>query len=339
MVALAGVDLYGRTACDVFADKCYPANDNRKRVSRAATLIGHALEPVALTLLAEDQNLWIVRSGTIRSREHPWALATPDGVCIDAPLVEDAEGARRPLAGLLEPGARLCLPGPQPLTVEAQALADGEARYLPDFGCLATCEAKAVGGFMRQHWADGLPHSVNVQLHWQMVVLGLRRGYVSALLGHEHQVFIVERDEALATALLTLGDRFWRHNVLANRAPLPDGSDGAGRMVAAMFERPKLIGKVSAPAEAESWALQYAEADARAKLAKRQKAEAQQNLQRLIGDAEGIASPNFEATWKWRPESVRKACVQRAGRRFYFSPKAGDVLLAAKSAPSGDDDE
>lgn len=330
VVALAGFDLYGRTQCDVWADKCLPPA--KPKPDSIATRIGHALEPLNLQLMAEQFGLLIARTGTIRSRAYPWALATPDGICLEAPIVIGDDSIEPPGPRLLGPSTRIAPAMDRPALATSE-IATVYPDLILDFRCAAACEAKAVGGFMRHHWEAGLPHSVNVQLHWQMIVCGVSRGYVGALIGHEHQVFVVERDDGLCTALLTLADRFWRHNVLAGQAPTPDGSDGSDRMLKAMFPKPIEMRTVSAPAETESWALQYAQASADLKRAEAAKLEARDRLRLAIGHQEAIESPNFFASWKWSAKTSR--------RNFYFKAKAGDALAAAKSAPMlpGDNDE
>lgn len=279
MVALAGVDLYGTTPADVFADKMGWPRKRREPNVIAATL-GNLTEPYNITLLSEKYGLRIVPGTTVRHASIPWILATPDAVAIEQ------EGAP-----------------------------------------LATCEVKDVGPYMKRHWGEEdepLPYPLYVQLHWQMVALDVREGYVGCFLGHEHRSWRVERDESLAKALVGLGERFWHRHVLPKKPPALDGSAGGERILVGLYPRPLSTTLAAAPGEAERWASQYAEASRTLAAAEERKAEAQQRLCAMIGDKEGILSPSFKATWKWRAESTRKASVSKAHRQFYFRHLASD---------------
>jgi predicted phage-related endonuclease len=138
-------------------------------------------------------------------------------------------------------------------------------------------------------------------------------GHVVALIGTDVRFYDVEHDPDLEAALLEVGDRFYRRHILARVPPPVDGSEGSARMIRQLFARSK-VGVVQAPAEAAQLVEQYIEAAARAKEAEKAKDAAQARLCALIGDAQGIESAEFLATWKEREGSPDyKALAEKLG--------------------------
>ncbi len=184
---------------------------------------------------------------------------------------------------------------------------------------IAVAEVKCVGARLFHKWADDeIPDYVRVQVAWQCLVCDVPRAYVGALLGTEFRSYIVEREPNLEAALCQLADGFWRSHVLTRLPPAPDGSESARKMLASVFRKVN-VGLVSAPAEAEEWAERYRAAKAAREAAETDEETAKQNLQRLIGENEGIESPHFKATWKWQKGGRVEAFDRKPTRTFRFT--------------------
>ena len=186
---------------------------------------------------------------------------------------------------------------------------------------VAVAEVKVVGARLFSRWSDEeVPDYVAVQCAWQMFVTRTETAYVGALLGTELKTYVLSRDAALESALVELCGRFWERHVLARRPPEPDGSEAAKRMLQAAWPR-TIANVVSSTADAEDAARAYLEAKAQREEAAKREEEAKQKLMVSIGEAEGIAGPGWQATWKWQPGGRVEAHERKPARVFRFSQK------------------
>lgn len=182
---------------------------------------------------------------------------------------------------------------------------------------VAVAECKAVGFDRAPRWgeeemgADGVPEDVLVQVHMQMTVRRVNLAYVVALLGTDARIYVVERNEDLATALLETCDEFWRKHVVPRVPPTPDGSEASSRAIGSLFPKTNRQHAL-APAEAERWAEAYLAAkdgEARAAAAK---AEAEAELKLLCGDAQGLVGPTWRLDWMNRKGSPAWKAIAEA---------------------------
>jgi predicted phage-related endonuclease len=176
---------------------------------------------------------------------------------------------------------------------------------------LGVIEAKAVARYRLSHGGDDLdaiPDYVHVQVQWQMLATGLKTAYVSALLGLEFKSFVVEHDDALASALVEVCGAFWRNHVVPRRPPPPDGSDDAWQVVKRAFPRPARGGLLWAPAPIEALAKSVLKAGEMRKRAEAIEQQRRQELCALIGDAEGYEGDGWRAKWSVRAAHSRPAC-------------------------------
>jgi predicted phage-related endonuclease len=163
---------------------------------------------------------------------------------------------------------------------------------------VALVEAKSVGPHMLHRWVDGPPDEVLVQCNWQMTTTRTQFCFVPVILGGtDFRIFEVARDEELFTALLELGDKFWKEHVLARVPPAPDGSASATRMLKGLFTRNKR-GMLTAGAEANKLAALFLEARAARQAAEVEEQQAENAIKLLLGDAEGFEGGGWRCTWK-----------------------------------------
>lgn len=163
----------------------------------------------------------------------------------------------------------------------------------------AVVEAKAVlhwGGLSK--WQKDLPADrVVIQTTIQMLVEGVRRAIVPALLGAEFRVYELELDDRdLGPALLEMNEKFWRNHVLQRRPPTPDASEASAAGLRRLY--PKVKGEmVAASRAAEGWAAEYFAAREQRKAAEIIEQQAKNNIMAEIGDRRGIEHNGWRATW------------------------------------------
>jgi predicted phage-related endonuclease len=276
VVALAGASPYGDDAATVFAAKVGPPTTCRESPAMAA---GHAIEPLALRLLADAEGFaargLTITPGTdtLRHAIFPWLMATPDGIVV--PVT-----GGRPVAG---------------------------------------AEAKLVGARMMHHWGEDrevVPDWVHIQAQVQAMVLRVSTVYVTAMLGGtEHRVYEVQHDVGLAQALVEVAEAFYTRH-LVPKVPPPSSDPGRARAaIEAAWPRHR-AGLVSATPAAEAVARRYLEARETEKAAKAAKELAAAELAALIGEGEGVEGTGWRATWRWHEGHEVKAYRVEAGRRF-----------------------
>jgi putative phage-type endonuclease len=173
-------------------------------------------------------------------------------------------------------------------------------------GCLV--EVKHVGFRQMHKWgteADGIPYSYLVQCQWQMHVTGARNVIVIAVLGGvEFRKYVVSYDAALAKTLEDAARAFWTNNVLTRTPPAVDGSEGAKRMLKALYPRSERR-VVQADAKTEEWMRKLAEAEVAIDAAEASKLEAQNMIKDLVRDADEVIGAGFKASWRTSKDGKR----------------------------------
>ncbi len=200
----------------------------------------------------------------------------------------------------------------EPIETPAQAKVRGTLRHperswqvaTPDrllLGGDTVLEIKWVGWRMAHNWShdeDGVPPYVMCQAQWLMDVTSREHCDVAAIIGgDEFRIYRLTRHERLLASLREAGERFWFDNVLAGEPPPIDGSEGARRMLEALFveHRPPLK---DAPAEASELVDQLLTVKAWAEAAERFKTERENRLAEMIGEADGMMGTWGKLYWK-----------------------------------------
>lgn len=278
---LAGLDPYGRTPHDVWRSKVL---GDEAMAETEAMSIGSELEPMVLRRLAKKVGLFVLPVDpellTMRHAKVAHHLATPDA--------------------LLAP----------------TRLHDPEA----------IAQVKVVGLRAAAEWADaddapdGVPDHVLTQCAWELYVSGHVVEHVGALLGTEVRAYRIELTPDVASlieALREVADRFWRDHVVTNRPPAIDGSEGARRMLKALF--PKVtVACVQADAQADQLVRDYFERKTAVAQAEQRLEETRQLLITACGSAEGIVGEGWRLLYKHREgyEVTPKPYTVPAGRHF-----------------------
>jgi putative phage-type endonuclease len=218
-------------------------------------------------------------------------------------------------------------------------------------------EVKNVGFRMLHKWrgpasAYAAPSYVRIQGQWQCAVVGdVEAVWAAALLGGRDFHFErIESDREEQDALIYLAEKFWRDHVVNDRAPEPDHSERARKILEQLH--PKAGPTVEATDAMASLARDYAAARTAEGEAKKAKELAGNRLRQLLGDASGTRDADWGAvTWlpkggpiAWKkvvaslgvaPEVVAAAVAKHTG-------KAGRTLrvtVHGQEEDEGDDFE
>jgi predicted phage-related endonuclease len=161
---------------------------------------------------------------------------------------------------------------------------------------ISTLQVKVRGGRRAYEYEDGqYPMSDYDQVQWEMLVAGLPRGNLVALVGgNEDEVREFEADESYQAGLISICEDFWKNYVLPDREPPPDGSEDYAAHLAARFPQNKGVLLDPSPATAELRE-RYLQASEQEKAAKEEKELVKQTLEAIIGEADGIEGI---ATWR-----------------------------------------
>ena len=186
-------------------------------------------------------------------------------------------------------------------------------------------QVKVVGYHMARAWGDtdtgaaGLPEVVFVQCAWEMFVGQTEIEHVGALLGTEVRTYRIDRArdgvDDLVGGLREIGDQFWTDYVEPRRPPPVDGSEGAKRMLAAIWPMTKAPA-IRATPEAERVARAYFTAHAAEAEAEKAKKLAQQQLVALVGKHAGLTGDGWRLKYDWRDPTEIAATTRKGYRHF-----------------------
>ncbi|HEY3253301.1 MAG TPA: YqaJ viral recombinase family protein [Polyangiaceae bacterium] len=96
-------------------------------------------------------------------------------------------------------------------------------------------EIKNVGGFKAEEWVNGAPPHYFLQCQQQMLVTGAAKATIAALIGGQKMVWAdIPRDDTTIRKIIYHGSRFWER-IQARDVPMPDGTEGAKRALAALY--------------------------------------------------------------------------------------------------------
>lgn len=184
------------------------------------------------------------------------------------------------------------------------ATPDGISGIGPSNNAVAEAKVKTVTFQDRDAWLDDAapPPWVHVQCQWHCLARAVPVCYAGALIGATPRFWIVESDPDMASALIEAGQGFYEAHVVPRRPPPVDGTDGARRMLAAVWPRAKAA-TIKASPDVEAHARAYFEAHEAEKRAAAAKSLASQELiayagehERVEGDGWRLLLGNREAT-------------------------------------------
>jgi len=158
-------------------------------------------------------------------------------------------------------------------------------------------EVKNVGPWKLDEWTSEPPLIFQVQLQWQLYVMGYGWGAIAALIGGQKLLhYTLRRNDRFIRMVLVRVDEFWAR-VDAKDAPLAHAADQ--RLLSTLYADP-IRGKIiDLPPDAVIWDVQLQRAKEQLKELERLKDEAEASLKSLIGDAEVGVLPDGAGVYSW----------------------------------------
>jgi len=131
-----------------------------------------------------------------------------------------------------------------------------------------------------------------------------RRIIYPACLGGDFAMYEVPRDDELGAALVEAGERFWVDHVLADKPPAVDGSDSCKNWLARQFPRERGA-LVKASDEVDKMVNLLKRVRIELSNAEKDKAELENQIKAIIGDAAGLEGDGWRITWKARKPTTK----------------------------------
>lgn len=241
---------------------------------------------VGLNPWRSAHDVWLVKRGLVTEESN---MQSRMGSRVERCVIEEY---------VADTGATLTFPGTVRHATESWMLCTPDGF---DVANRRGLEVKCVGWRSAFHWGDeedAIPDYYRPQVEWQLEVLGVEEAHVAAWIGgSDFRIYTVRRNATLAEALVEAGRRFWFDHVLTGEPPAIDGSDGARRMLAEMYPR-NTKPLLRATAEHDALADCLVRARVAYEDAERSKKAAEHALIAAIGEADGIASEMWKATFR-----------------------------------------
>lgn len=279
--AVVGISNY-KSPWDVWAEKT--GLEKPKLIDNERMRWGRYLEPAILEGYSKEHNSPKVRMGgeLLVSKEFPWASATVDSWELEGPSREEVFGGY-----------------------------PWEPRYV-------ILELKTTA--MREHWREGPPAWVSIQVLHQLKVTGLRKAKVLVLFfGNKLEVYTIDLDcpeqgqlwRQAAEWLMEKEEQFWAL-VKSRTVPQVDHSDGCRRVLGKIYMAAfpgsgnRQVKKL--PKEAHDWVWNRINCKEEIKLAEKQAQESENRLRAALGDHwEGETDTHWVS---WKPDKNGKRTLR-----------------------------
>lgn len=181
---------------------------------------------------------------------------------------------------------------------------------------------------------DQVPEEHAIQVSVEMAVLGVDNTDLAALIGgQDDREYHLKRDLELEGQLIEICERFWVDHILTQTPPPVDGSEHYSNYLKRRFPRDARP-MLPVTDEARGWHMELLTAREREDAIKARRAEAENALKSIIGDAGGIEGictwrqnkPSVTVDWEAAFRSLSKVRLQD-GTIFRYSP---DLVEAAQ---------
>ena len=152
-------------------------------------------------------------------------------------------------------------------------------------------EFKNTSSFMRPQWEDQIPDHAEIQVHHTGLVCGWTDAVVAGLIGGNHlAIHRLELNPNILEMMLTAEEKFWQH-VQDDTAPDVDWHERTKDALLTEWRQTRTIGAQEvSEQDARKWVEQYHAAHAAYKDAEKRKAEATNNLLKLMAGHDQIAT-------------------------------------------------
>ena len=185
------------------------------------------------------------------------------------------------------------------------------------FGCddgPCLLEIKNRSAYKADEWGPsgdpaGVPDGEALQTHWYIGVTGYRHAHVGVLInGNDDRYYRIDRDPDLEADVTALAWSFWQRVQDGNPPPV-DGSEAVTELLSVLWAGREGAEKVLSPDEVNPLKAELKHAQAAAKEAERQVADAKNRMAVLLGGAEA-------AVWDGQVLFTRKQNGTFAEKRF-----------------------
>lgn len=187
---------------------------------------------------------------------------------------------------------------PHPLYPECRCTPDYVDLENPETPILSIKYAPYSYGKWGEEGTDDIPKPYLLQSLWEMEIFNRASSDVAVSFGKpEYKLYHVYRDVELGAWLIEQGRAWWKTHIIDGVEPLIDGSDGAAEYITRRFPRNVEPLKIASDATANLLLALAAERKTIA-IHEERKALLENQVKLFIGDAAGIESDGFRATWK-----------------------------------------
>ena len=173
----------------------------------------------------------------------------------------------------------------------------------PELG-LGGLECKTANQYFAKDWADDqVPEAYQIQCHHYMAVTGLPYWYIACLVGGQKFVgpFRIDRDDEIIKHIVAEEIAFWEM-ITAKEPPALDGSNVSSDILKALYpsdDGETVIDSEGAKTETVKSLISSRDtAISQIKEGEYDKAEAENKLKEIVGDAQHFFSGECQLTWK-----------------------------------------
>ncbi len=162
----------------------------------------------------------------------------------------------------------------------------------------AGLECKTTNMYAKSDFASGeIPLYYYCQCMHYMAVMGYEKMYLAVLvLGKAFYHYEIERNEAEIESLINSETEWWENYMLTNEAPATDGSESTEKTLKELY--PDSKGEVIYDSSLKDTVNVYLQLKEHYEDFKKAKAEYEQKIKAVMGDAEKCIIGGYEANWK-----------------------------------------
>lgn len=162
----------------------------------------------------------------------------------------------------------------------------------------AALECKTTSIFNKSDFENGqVPSNYLCQCYHYMNVMGYDKMYLAVLiLGKGFFWYEIKRNKAQQEALLKAEIDFWNKYIIGNSIPAPDGSDGAGQALAAVYGADN--GETVSLMHIDKKLEYYAKLRENVDNLLQEKSKIEQEIKQEIGNAAAGMGTDFKISWK-----------------------------------------
>lgn len=163
-------------------------------------------------------------------------------------------------------------------------------------------EIKTASAFIADEWGtpgtDEVPPAYAAQVIHYMAVTGREAWDIAVLVGgSDFRIYTVTRNRALEVAVINRLLEWWHTHIVDGVRPDITGADSTAEILARRFPR-ESAPVLDADAGMERWLLHLEKARDDLAVAEDRKAEAENNLKALIGEAAGVKGVRSSVSWR-----------------------------------------